>query len=342
MVDMPATAPPDWAEVESRVHRPARGMLLAAGALFLAFGLIALLSYDRGASSISDRAYVVALGGIFFLIGCVVFTAAATTSAVYIRHAAAEVLANVPREPVLVEGANVHGRLTHELVETTDGWHFRPASRNWRNDRRFLLGFGVPFLLFAAGVLSWFLHRDGTARNWPLAILTGGFITVSIGGTVFWVMAAMLRWSYGRLPSLVIARGGEALAYEGPMPVDHNRDWLKYGFAGNPERQQLSIPRARLAAVQLCPWKFVMGGTHDRSITWAVQGLLVLSSDEQEHFQRLPILLSSDSSGAAQLMRRLADVLAVPYLFHADAAGWQDEEARAKTRRPLHSGGIVS
>jgi len=219
-------------------------MLLAAGALFLAFGLIALLSYDRGASSISDRAYVVALGGIFFLIGCVVFTAAATTSAVYIRHAAAEVLANVPREPVLVEGANVHGRLTHELVETTDGWHFRPASRNWRNDRRFLLGFGVPFLLFAAGVLSWFLHRDGTARNWLLAILTGGFITVSIGGTVFWVMAAMLRWSYGRLPSLVIARGGEALAYEGPMPVEHNRDWLKYGFAGNPERQQLSIPRA--------------------------------------------------------------------------------------------------
>jgi hypothetical protein len=45
---------------------------------------------------------------------------------------------------------------------------------------------------------------------------------------------------------------------------------------------------------------------------------------------------------AARLMRRLADVLSVPYLFHADAAGWQQEEARAKTRPPLSSGCIVS
>ena len=334
----------DWAEVESRVPRPGRHIVLFIGGFVFLMGAGGFAMFER--SPPPDVSLWVAragtlttaiLGGAALAVGC-----DATFRKVYVRHAASAVLADVPREPVIVEGANVHGRLTHELIETADGWQFRPATHNWRNDRRFLLGFGIPFLLLAAGLFSWALHRDGTARNWPLAILAGGFLTVSIGGTVFWVMAAMLRWSYGRLPSLAIPRGGEALVYEGPMPVDHNRDFLKYGFAGNPERQQLTIPRARLAAVQLCPWKFAMGGTHDRSITWAVQGLLVLAADEPGHYERLPVLLSSDETGAARLMRQLADVLGVPYLFHADAAGWQEEEARAKTREPLKTGGIVS
>jgi hypothetical protein len=34
---------------------------------------------------------------------------------VRVRHAADDVLADVPREPVLWEGSVMHGRLTHEL-----------------------------------------------------------------------------------------------------------------------------------------------------------------------------------------------------------------------------------
>lgn len=340
---MSGTRQPAWAEIESRVPRPGGRAVLVIGAFVLLMVTICLVMFERSPPPEPGLWFARAAGLTIAVFGCAAFALGcnATFRRMYVRHAAADVLANVPREPVIVEGANVHGRLTHEFVETIDGWHFRPASRNWRNDRRFMLSFGMPFLLLAAGLFSWCLHRDGTARSWPMAILAGTFLTVSIGGTVFWVMAVMLRWSYGRLSTLFITRGGDWLKFEGPTPVEHDRDWLKYGFAGNPQRQTLSIPSARLVAVQLCPWKFVMGSTHHRSVTWAVQGLLVLSADELEHYERLPILLSSDATGAARLMRRLADVLSVPYLFHADAAGWQEEEARAATRAPLRSGGIV-
>ncbi|MBX9790281.1 MAG: hypothetical protein K2Y37_15290 [Pirellulales bacterium] len=341
---MSAARQPAWTEVESPVPRPGGRWVLFLGGFVFLMGAGCFAMFERSPPpdvglwvARAGTLLTAVLGAAALAVGC-----DATFRPRYVRHAAADVLADVPREPVIVEGANVHGRLTHELVESADGWHFRPATRHWHNDRRLMLGFGIPFLLLAAGFLSWFLHRDGTARNWPLAILAGGFLTVSIGGTVFWLMVVMLRWSYERLPSLAIPRGGDSIEFEGPVPVDHDRDWLKYGFAGNPERQQLTIPAVRLAAVQLCPWKFVMGGTHDRSITWAVQGLLVVTSDEPGHYERLPILLSSDATGAARLMRGLADVLGVPYLFHADAAGWQQEEARAKTRLPVKSGGIVS
>jgi hypothetical protein len=57
---------------------------------------------------------------------------------------------------------------------------------------------------------------------------------------------------------------------------------------------------------------------------------------------RLPITLTSDSAGAARLMQRLAATLEVPYLFAADAAGWQAEEARAAKRPSLRVGDIQS
>jgi hypothetical protein len=101
------------------------------------------------------------------------------------------------------------------------------------------------------------------------------------------------------------------------------------------------IPRERVVAVQLCPWKYVVGD-RGRETTWAVQGLLVRASSEEEAYERLPLLLTSDFLGAARLMERLADTLQVPYLFSADAVGWRAEDLRAQGRPPLQSGGMLS
>jgi hypothetical protein len=58
-----------------------------------------------------------------------------------------------------------------------------------------------------------------------------------------------------------------------------------------------------------------------------------MASVGEGSYRRLPILLTSDFAGAAQLMEQLAATLRVPYLYCADADGWRTE-ARSATKRP--------
>ena len=50
---------------------------------------------------------------------------------------------------------------------------------------------------------------------------------------------------------------------------------MKCSFVGNVKRQRRAIPRELVAAVQLCPWKFVLARPAALT-TWVVQGSLVL------------------------------------------------------------------
>jgi hypothetical protein len=154
-----------------------------------------------------------------------------------------------------------------------------------------------------------------------------------------------MRTGYRQLSSLSIPRSGSSLEFETgqkTLPDDMGlAQGLKWLLEGGTERQRLTIPRDLVAAVQVCPWQFVMSSTKGRSTTWAVQGLLVLANAQQCESQRLPLLVTGDCAGGSQLMRRLADVLQVPFLFHADAAGWQAESVRASSRPPLRSGGMM-
>lgn len=250
-----------------------------------------------------------------------------------------DALGDVPREPVLAENSIVLDQVLQHLVETANGWHFGPAWHYWRIERRFMIGFAVPFSLVFAGVFSWCLHDVGIARTWTVAILAGTLLTAVSVGSAFGLSWTLQHWQYDRLVSLEIPRGGDLLDLERPMPGDA-RDPLKYGPLGNPARQQVQLLRSRLIAVQLCPWKFVVDKSRYTGSVKAVQGLLVLSGDKADQIERVPILLTSETHGAAKLLRRLADVLEVPFLFHAGAAGWQEEESRAKTRLPLSSGAI--
>ena len=85
-----------------------------------------------------------------------------------------------------------------------------------------------------------------------------------------------------------------------------------------------------------------MGPDNDQEATWAVQGLLVLASPAETVYHRLPLMLTANFAGAARLMERLAATLGVPYLYDADAAGWQAEARRAKDRPQLKVGGSQS
>lgn len=156
----------------------------------------------------------------------------------------------------------------------------------------------------------------------------------------------LMRAGYRRLSTLTIPGNGNDLELDSPIEPNPERidlaEGLKWVFLAETKRQRLMIPRELLRAVQLCPWKYYVRGGGEGTATWAVQGLLVLGCPEEGVYQRLPIVLTSDFVGAARLVRRLADILQVPYLFCADAEGWKVEEIRAKKRPPLRCGGTES
>ena len=337
-----------WQEMESAVSCPGRWLVLSVGALFLLIGAIGFFTIGGVAPpgipfwvAKVGTAIVALLGGV-----ALAWVVRNAISPVHVRHAALEVLPNVPREPVIQEGSVVHGRLTHELCEDAQGWRLGPIERLWRDDKRLLFGFGIPFLVFFSGFLTWAIHDQLKFAGWPVSAICGIMATVVCGGSVFSIIGLMMRSGYRRLSTLTIPRNGTELTLDSPeAPELANADLtegLKWLFLGETKRHRLTIPREQVAAVQLCPWKFVVGQSGPRHITWAVQGLLVLGCSDEAVYYRLPILLTSDFVGAARLMQRLALSLNVPYLFSADAEGWKTERIRAQKRPPLRAGGSQS
>jgi hypothetical protein len=322
--------------------------LLAFAAAVCAAGAAGLLSADRLASPGWPRAASRALAGVFALLG-----AAGAMRLLYgrarparVRHAARDVLPLVPREPVVAESTIVQGRLRHELVVGAHAAELRPARRAQLADRLLLYGFGGPFLLGFAALLSWVFHSRMHLFGWPLAIVTGVTLTLLGGLPCFFVIGRLMLGTHRQLARLTAPLNGDALTLEAPPPPDLGSGdpaaGLRWLFGGPEERTRETIPRRAVVAVQLCPWKHVSGGAGERSVTWAAQGLLVLADANRSGYRRLPLLATGDFAGAARLMGRLAHALRVPFLFDADAQGWRDEAARAKSRSPLRAGGYVS
>jgi hypothetical protein len=336
-----------WPEVESEVHRPGCWLVLSVSTVFLLIGAIGFLTIGNAVppgvpfwiAKLGTAAFAL-LGGA--LLACV---SGGIISPARVRHAASDVLPKVPHEPVIREGSVVHGRLTHELWEDAQGWQLRPTESLWRDDKRFLLGFGIPFLVAFSMLLAWVAHSQWSF-GWPLSVACGAMITLVCGGSVFLLIGMVMRSGYQRLSRLSIPRNGDFLELDAPQQPGLDRadlaEGLKWLFQGDAKRQRLAICREVVKAVQLCPWKLVVAGGGGRQITWAVQGVLVLDSPDEETYCRLPLLLTSDFVGAARLMDRLASTLNVPYLFYADVEGWKAEELLARGRAPLRCGGSQS
>ena len=334
-------------EVESEVYQPAQAACAGRGRL-LSVPRNRWAGECRRDGAAGAPLWTLKFGaGAFALLGAVpvLWSIGSLVAPVRIRHAPLDSLPGIPAGPVVLQGWVVHGRVTHELVQDGEGWQFRPTRNLWRNDKRFLLGFGVPFLTVFAGLLSWGIHDRVNQVGWPLSILGGVAVTLVCGGSAFWLIGMLRRASYRRLCRLTIPADGRELELDAPAEGGPDETdfaaCLQWAFLGETNRRRLTIPRELVAAVQLCPWKYAVAGSGGQSITWAVQGLLVLSSSAEAGSYRLPILLTSDFVGAARLMQRLAETLDVPYLFCADAADWKAEELRAKERPPLKVGGML-
>jgi hypothetical protein len=329
--------------VESEVYCPRRWAVLAVGAIFLLAGGVGFwaISGDKlpvvGFWIAKVITAVVALSGgtvVAWAVGSIIWPAS-------VCHAAPDMLADVPREPVICEGLIAHGRLTHELCEEAEGWQFRPSARLWCNDRAFLFGFGLIFSLVFAGLMAWVLHSQLHLASWPVSAACGAIVTAVCFSSVMLLLGMLTRSGYRRLSRLSVPRNGNDIELDCPEELDVEKTdltaGLKWLLLGEMKRQQLSIPRELVAAVQLCPWKYTAAVTLETC--FAVEGLLVLASPEKA-YHRIPILLTLDYVGAAKLMQKLAEVLQVPYLFCADSEGWKAEMIRARERPPLRAGGM--
>jgi hypothetical protein len=325
------------------VHQPTRWAVVFVGCVFLLVGVVGLLAAGSVAPAGFPYWAIICGAGVFALFGGVplAWIARQIIAPVRLRHARLDVLPSVPYEPLVQEGAIVHGRLTHELIEDADGWQFCPRMGLRRADMIFLYGFGVPFSIVFAAIITWIVHHELQWAGWIGAAFLAITVTLVCGGSTFTLIGMLMRSGFRQLSSLRIPRDGD-VEFDSPKLPDFEKTdlatGLKWAFLGGTEREQLKIPRDLIAAVQLCPWKHATKG----EITWAVQGLLVLTSKEEGVHHRLPLLLTNDLAGAAQLMQRLATRLGVPYLFCADAAGWRAEAQRAKVRPPLKVGGAMN
>jgi len=330
----------------SIVHLPNRLAFLGIGCLFLGVGI---WFFATAEIHVPPGWPVVVLGvcaGLFAALGAVPVFAGLRAMLLpqSVRHTPSDRMLSVPTEPVILQGQIVCARLVHELVRNGADWELRPNPKQWRNDKRQFVGFGAFCLTFSV-IFSWLLHRE-LGFGWLGAILLTAVVVNAFVGAMFVLIAQITQAGYKRLTTLSYSAARDELLLDSRREPSAGNDVvhaaMHWFHSEDGDRQQAIIPRKHVAAVQLCPWKYVLGSSHDQSTTWAVQGVLVLTPSEDGTHQRLPLLLTSDFVRAARLMQRLSEMLDVPYHFHADAAGWTAELKRAKDRAPLKAGGTQS
>ncbi len=329
-----------WLEMESEIHVPGMPLPLLGGVLLTIFGAIGTVIYypwTGPASWPANVGYGLPISGALVALGLLCFASWLHNRSRpdRIRHARPEAFPGISDEPVVTVHPTVIGRLSHELVETHHGWEFRGSGQLAQQDVFYFIGFGVLFLL----AMIWPL---GSAMGvaWGIAAL----LPMTAGLGFVFIIALALRSGYSALSRCVVPRDGGDVEIdlvkfelsENPNPGEA----LQVLFGGNAKREIRTIPRVSIAAIQACPWKLVIGDQRDQLTVMALQGVLVVRGSAG--FERLPLMLTGDFRGAARLLQRVAEVLEVPYFFHGDVEGWNEELSRAQSRPRLKAGGFQS
>lgn len=318
-----------WPEVESRIHRPGLWLAVLGGTIFsCSGGFLALVLPPPGIGSDLPHVAKFLFAGAFASVGILLLGIAVYQSMpTYIRHADSSLFPQLSTEPILQEGAVCLGGSTHQILEQDDAWLFRPDPAMQRGAQAFVIWFGVPFCIGFSALLAWVFHGDNNT-SWFSAIVAASAVTAVCGGSALCLMWWIMRLQFQTLASVTIPKSADPLEIELPkLPASPFQ-------AG--QHQRLRIPREELLAVQLCPCLYAL--SNDK--TWGIQGLLVVAGPDAQEPRRIPILLNGDFVRSARLLKQLAIILNIPFLFHADEAGWKKESQRAKSRVALKSGGM--
>jgi len=240
---------PVWQEVESEVHRPGPWLPCLVGVAFV-LGAVGFLMAGVPNPLWLWRSFL----GLFVMAGSaiLIWAVRCVSSPVRVRHAAADVLPEVPCEPLVCEGVVAHGRLSHELRENASGWKLRPAENIRCNDRCFLFCFGIPFLIVFSALLAWSFQGELHGSKWPVAVLFAVLVTILCGGTVLLIIGLVMRANYRRLSRLTIPR------HDGDVELETSEtpDWSKtdvlagltWCFIGEKGPSALSRPQIRISS----------------------------------------------------------------------------------------------
>jgi len=340
----------DWPETESALHEPGSRIAVVIGTLFILIGAGIPFAPEAGAGP-AQWWIALIMSGAFTVLGLLplVIGLYRILTPVSVRHADASVLPHIPRGPVLHEGSFPFASLTHELVEDSFGWTLQPRADNVRHPYLFLIGFGVPFLLMFAGLLSWVFRRDNLLPNWPQAIAAASFVTMATCGTAITGIGILLLSAHSEHRKVRIPSDGGDITIESPAEIDPARTdsvaRLQRALTGRGCCRR-TLPRESVIAVQLCTWR----GRTEKTSASGVQGNLIIEppvvgelpeetpsqlSATPRVEERLSLLLTSDFRGAARLMGALAEALDVLYLFNASETDWNTEHTTATTHPAL-------
>lgn len=312
---------PAWPEVDSKVHEPWLRQAIGVALVALAVDTVVasqLFVNDVHRQDYGWLAYLIC-GFLFLFFSVLLFTKASRlVKPTFVRHATADVLGDIPREPLLEEFRVMQRTLKQELVHLGKDSLFRPNSAMRYSSKQMDLRIRFALWFVCSGVIIAFLLRS-PGIDWPVAVFVPPLVSLAVialveGGSRF-VRNQELR----DMVTLTVPRSSQ--------PVILNTRNRPTATISKARRELIEIAREQVVAVQLCPFICDPGG--DSQPLYGVQGLLVVRNLERGGYERYVLLYCADLIDSAIIMEQLADLLQVPYLFMADAEAWKKERLRS-------------
>jgi|GEM_PF-4994489 len=314
---------PAWPETETQTNKPNPIGDTIRSVLTLLIGLIACFCGWIGGIHQTSAALT-----FFLMFGFIALAGAILLLIVWVqdhrprllRHATAEVLGDVPKDPVPEQ--HLHEALRHEWVEENAGGMLRPLAgvqKAWEiRHCCFLTGF---WLLLSTVFTVGLLNEPAVPR--AISLVAPALVVGAIMIIMHDVTAAMIKFTWDDLITLTIPRNRGPLLLDFSVRVSKS-DLSRY----RSKRLQIPIPREKVIAIQLCAYFYQSFEDSSRG----VQGLLVCKEPDNEGYHRHPLLTCTQIEKSAFLLAKIASHLQVPLLFHADEARFLEEEKRARER----------
>ena len=326
-----------WPTIESRAYLPSlRVFELLGGVMTVAGAAAAGLLWPRFSTAWQRAGSLAALwsdetGGGWLVIwllnasvsgfGLLILWAAFRVTRINwpFRHAADDVLPDVPRSPVNRAEIISYGQLTHAILPTEHGWCLRPRPNLFRFRPLYIGSF---MLLVAALAIGMIAHGD-----FPRSTkLFAGMMFVMGGAVVVLVVVWFDRRALQQMLTLEVEPAAGVCRINSQPPRE--------------------VSLADLVAVQLCACRCKLGAKRTAEIFDAVELNLVWTGPAEASdgcpYDRMTLLSTTgELTQQAQLASALADKLGVPLLYHATQEHWRVEREAAADRAP-QSGGYSS